>query len=188
MPNTLDVLLGAATVLAVVVPTLWLANFVSYRVIKDRVLRERRWDYNICCGQTDGGGINADIVQFGAIPNFELVTDVTRLPHADQAFGTVLCSHTLEHVDDPAAMFAELRRVGRRVTILVPPLWDLGAALNPFEHRVIFLTFRTRHEDHLPPYIAYRPARWLQRWRGQRVVAHTPGARVLAWLTGRGRP
>jgi len=174
--------------LVAVSTVLWLANVVSYRLIKDRVLRERVWDYNICCGETDGGGINADIVQHGAVPRFELVHDVTRLPHADGAFGHVLCSHTLEHVDDPSAMFAELRRVGRRVTILIPPLWDLGAALNPFEHRVIFLTFATRHDDRLPRYVLYRPARWWQARRGQRVIAHAPGAKWVRALVSRLRP
>lgn len=149
-------------------------NHLSYRVLKRRVLAERRWDYNICCGTTDGGGINADIVRHGPVPRFEQVTDVTRLPHADGAFGLVLCSHTLEHVDDPAAMFAELRRVGRQVTILVPPIWDLGAALNFLEHRVIFLTWRTRHDGVLPPYIRFLPARWLQGLLGQRITADAP--------------
>jgi SAM-dependent methyltransferase len=161
---------------------LWSANFLSYRVLKERAIRERRWDYNICCGETDVGGINADIVQHGPVPRFELVTDVNRLPHADRAFAHVLCSHTLEHVDDPKEMFAELRRVGRHVTILVPPLWDIAAALNPLEHRVIFLTFATRHDDRLPPYIRHLPARWLQSLGGQRIVAHTPGARLLKAL------
>ena len=161
---------------------LWCANWISYRYLKERTLRERQWDYNICCGETDGGGINADIVKHGAVPRFELITDVTALPHGDGAFNTVLCSHTLEHVDDPRAMFAELSRVGKRVTILVPPLWDLGAALNPFEHRVIFLTFATRHDDRLPPYVRYLPGRWLQSLRGQRIIAHAPGARLLRAL------
>jgi SAM-dependent methyltransferase len=173
------ILLGGLAVLILVSALLWCANFLSYRVLKERVLRERPWDYNICCGATDGGGINADIVQHGAVPRFELVTDVTALPHANGTFGHVLCSHTLEHVDDPAAMYAELRRVGRSVTILVPPLWDLAAVLNPLEHRVIFLTFTTRHDDRLPAYVRFVPARWLQAIRGQRIVAHTPGARVL---------
>lgn len=175
--------------LAVVVPVstiLWSANFLSYRYLKERTLRERTWDYNICCGETDGGGINADIVRHGAVPRFELVTDVTALPHADGTFAHVLCSHTLEHVDDPRAMFRELRRVGRRVTILVPPLWDLAAALNPFEHRVIFLTFRTRHDDRLPAFVRYVPARWLQSLRGQRIIAHAPGDKVLRALGLRG--
>jgi len=168
--------------LTLVSASLWSANFLSYRYLKERTLRERRWDYNICCGETDGGGINADIVRYGDVANFELVTDVNRLPHADGRFAHVLCSHTLEHVDDPAAMFAELRRVGRQVTILVPPLWDLAAALNPFEHRVIFLTLRTRHDDRLPPFIAFTPARWMQAVRGQRIIAHSPGTKLLKAL------
>jgi hypothetical protein len=155
---------------------LWCGNYLSYRVIKHRVLRERRWDYNICCGTTDGGGTNADIVQHADLPRFELVTDVTRLPHADGAFADVLCSHTLEHVDDPTAMFRELQRVGQRVTVLVPPLWDLAAALNPVEHRVIFLTFSTRHDNRLPRFVRYTPARWLQDRLGQRIDADTRGA------------
>jgi len=146
-------------------------NHLSYRVLKRRVIAERRWDYNICCGTTDGGGINADIVRHADVPRFELVADVHRLPHPSGAFDTVLCSHTLEHIDDPAAMFAELQRVGRRVTVLVPPLWDLGAALNVLEHRVIFVTWRTRHDDVLPSYLAFRPARWLQGRIGQRITA-----------------
>ena len=156
---------------ALVVSAFWLGNFVSYRLIKARVLRERIWDYNICCGTTDGGGINADIVQHGAVQRFELVEDVTALPHPDKAFDHVLCSHTLEHVDEPQAMFDELRRVGRHVTVLVPPLWDLAGALNPFEHRVIFLTLHSRHEDRLPRFVSYAPGRWNQRIWGQRVRA-----------------
>ncbi|MDQ8145689.1 MAG: methyltransferase domain-containing protein [Gemmatimonadota bacterium] len=158
-------------VVVVVVAVLKACNHLSYRVLKQRVLSERRWDYNICCGTTDGGGINADIVRHVDLPRFELVTDVYRLPHPTRAFETVLCSHTLEHVDDPAAMFAELRRVGRRVTVLVPPLWDVGAALNLFEHRVVFLTWRTRHDDVLPPFVRFRPARWVQDRIGQRIRA-----------------
>lgn len=166
-------LLDVAAAYAFLMLVLWSANHVSYRLIKNRVLRERQWDYNICCGTTDGGGINADIVQHADVPRFERVTDVTSLPHATGAFGTVLCSHTLEHVDDPAAMFNELRRIGARVTILVPPLWDLAAALNPFEHRVIFLTASSRHDDRLPPFIRFTPARWLQDRLGQRIDADT---------------
>lgn len=179
MPITL---LAALASIILASALLWAANWLSYRWLKERTLRERRWDYNICCGETDGGGINADIVRHGAVPHFELVQDVTRLPHPDGVFAHVLCSHTLEHVDDPRAMYAELRRVGRQVTVLVPPLWDLAAALNPLEHRVIFLTFATRHDDRLPPYVTYAPARWLQARRGQRVIAHTPGSRLLKAL------
>lgn len=166
-------LLDLSAAFAALMLVLWSGNHISYRLIKNRVLRERRWDYNICCGTTDGGGVNADIMQHTELPHFELVTDVNALPHADGTFDTVLCSHTLEHVDDPDLMFRELQRVGKRVTILVPPLWDLAAALNPFEHRVIFLTAASRHDDRLPPFIRYTPARWLQERLGQRIDADT---------------
>lgn len=153
------------------VTLVWVGNFISYRWIKNKVLLERRWDYNICCGTTDGGGINADIVRHRLVPNYESVEDVSHLPHADHHFNHVLCSHTLEHVDDPVAMYRELRRVGKNVTILVPPLWDLAGALNPFEHRVIFLTFRSRHGHQLPNFVPYTFGRWVQRHVGQWVRA-----------------
>ncbi|MDX2176721.1 MAG: methyltransferase domain-containing protein [Candidatus Sumerlaeia bacterium] len=170
-------LLAALT--AAMIAIAWLTNFISYRVIKGRTIRERRWDYNICCGTTDGGGINADIVRHGDVPNFELVEDILRLPHPDGAFEHVLCSHTLEHVDDPKAFYAELRRVGRRVCVLIPPIWDYSASLNPFEHRVIFLTMRSRHDDALPPYIEYGFARWLQSKMGQRIDADVRGGAAV---------
>jgi hypothetical protein len=153
--------------LCLIVVLAWVTHWLSYRVIKMRTLRERAWDYNICCGTTDGGGINADIVKHGDIPRFEQITDVTRLPHPDQAFEHVLCSHTLEHVADPAAMYRELRRVGRNITLLIPPLWDFTAALQFREHQVIFLSLRSRYDNELPPYINFAPARWLQARMGQ---------------------
>jgi SAM-dependent methyltransferase len=164
----LFILVGLASALVILA---WLAHFASYRWIKERALAERRWDYNICCGTTDGGGINADIVQHATLPRFELISDVTRLPHPDGAFEHVLCSHTIEHVPDPKAMYQELRRIGKHVTILVPPLWDFTAALNPFEHQVIFLSLASRHENELPPFFRFAPARWLQARFGQRINA-----------------
>lgn len=44
-----------------------------------------------------------------------------RLPFADQAFDTVICTHTLEHVVDPGAVIRELRRVTRQRLIIVVP-------------------------------------------------------------------
>jgi SAM-dependent methyltransferase len=63
-----------------------------------------------------------------------LLHGIYRLPFEDSQFETVFCSHTLEHVEDPGGLFAELCRVDRSVTAVVPPLWDLSAALNVFEH------------------------------------------------------
>ena len=51
--------------------------------------------------------------------------DVRRLPFPDDAFDLVLGIEVLEHVVDPAAAMAEVRRVGREVVLSVPrePLW-----------------------------------------------------------------
>jgi len=163
-------LIVAVVILAVAV-ALWVVHFWSYALAKRRVLNRQHWDLNICCGLTDGGGINADIVQHADLPHFVPVSDVTALPFTDKQFDTVLCSHTIEHVDDPAAMFRELRRVGRSVTIVIPPLWDIAAVLNVFEHRWIFLSFRKEHVDRLPPHIRLLGARWVQQHFGQPIRA-----------------
>ena len=46
--------------------------------------------------------------------------DASRMPFADGAFDYVVCSHVLEHVPDPAAVVAELTRVGDAGYIEVP--------------------------------------------------------------------
>lgn len=58
--------------------------------------------------------------------------DVTRLPFADESFDVVMCCEVLEHLDDPAAAIAELRRVARRALVLsVPhePWFRLGSLI-----------------------------------------------------------
>jgi ubiquinone/menaquinone biosynthesis C-methylase UbiE len=46
---------------------------------------------------------------------------IGRLPFADGAFDTVVCTHTLEHLFDLEGALADLRRVARRRLILVVP-------------------------------------------------------------------
>lgn len=46
--------------------------------------------------------------------------DAARMPFADGVFDYVICSHVLEHVTDPAAVVAEITRVGRAGYIEVP--------------------------------------------------------------------
>jgi hypothetical protein len=73
-------------------------------------------DLNICCGTTDGGGINADILQHSDVPNFVKLDSIYRLPFADKQFGVVLCSHTAEHVHYPQRFDRELQaRVGQKL-------------------------------------------------------------------------
>jgi len=164
------IFLGLSAAIAAIAVLSWILNSVSYKYLKGRILRRQTWDLNICCGKTDGGGVNADIARHASIPRFVRVGDITRLPFRDGQFGTVLCSHTIEHVEDPDRFFAELRRVGREVTLIIPPLWDISAVLNVFEHRWIFLSWKKEHRR-LPRFIRLPLARFVQRVLGQRVRA-----------------
>ncbi len=109
MPTVLIVILSAAG-LAAVSQAL---NVLSYRVLKARILRRRKWDLNICCGRTDDG-LNADIVRHADVPRFVQIGSIDRLPFKDGSFETVLCSHTMEHVENPDAFSRSSRRVGNR--------------------------------------------------------------------------
>ena len=156
----------AATVTTIIVFLHW----YSYRYLKSSIIGRRRWDLNICCGSTDGGGVNVDIVRHADVSNFVLVENIYRLPFPDGTFDTVLCSHTIEHVEYPRRFDRELRRVGKNLVYIIPPAWDLAAALNILEHRWIFLTVRKVHYR-LPRRVELPFARRLQARIGQRVIA-----------------
>lgn len=145
-------------------------NVLSYRVLARRVLAQRTWDLNICAGKTDGGGVNADIVQHAELPRFVHIADIYNLPFKNKQFEYVLCSHTLEHVDNPELFYQELRRVGKHVTVLVPPLWDLAATFNFFEHKWIFLSVRTTSTQ-LPKHVRLLGARTLHARTSQLIRA-----------------
>lgn len=49
-----------------------------------------------------------------------VVADGYRLPFKDKAFDYVICSHILEHMEDPAALLREVTRVARAGYIEVP--------------------------------------------------------------------
>ena len=146
-------------------------------MLKPRLIKHRQWDLNICCGNTSAGRINADIVAQPGVSNFMLIPSIYHLPFKDGEFEEVLCSHTIEHVEDPQAFWDELNRVGKRVTLILPPLWDVAAVLNIFEHRWIFLTFRKAHTT-LPPYIRFSFAHYYQERFGH-VVANSIWQRLL---------
>jgi len=149
-----------------IITYLFLAHHISYSVLKNRILKRQTWDLNICCGTTDGGGLNVDIVKHGEVPNFRLIDDVYELPFENNAFDTVLCSHTIEHVDQPHRFLRELQRVGKEVTVVIPPIYDLTAAFNFLEHKNIFLSFKKEHQK-LPRYIRLPLANVFQRRFGQ---------------------
>ncbi len=155
---------------AVVTIVIVFLHWYSYSHLKSRIVSRRKWDLNICCGLSDGGGVNADIVQHGDVPNFVLLDSIYRLPFESDAFETVLCSHTAEHVDDPERFDRELRRVGKRVVYVLPPVWDLAAALNVFEHRWIFFSIRKVHNQ-LPRRVKLPFASRIQARLGQKIAA-----------------
>ncbi|MBF0379060.1 MAG: methyltransferase domain-containing protein [Desulfamplus sp.] len=155
------------TVVFIITLYLLLANYASYYWGKRRILNGQKWDLNICCGKTDGGGVNVDIVKHKELPRFKQVDDIYNLPFEDGQFETVLCSHTIEHVDDPRRFYSELQRVGKQVTLVVPPLYDLTAVFNILEHKWIFLTFKKRHHT-LPRFIKLPFADLFHRLFGQR--------------------
>jgi hypothetical protein len=155
------------SVTALIACYMFFAHFVSYFLQKTQILNGQKWDLNICCGKTDGGGLNVDIVKHQELPRFLLVDNIYDLPFKDHEFDAVLCSHTMEHVADPKLFHAELQRVGRSVTLVVPPLYDIAAVLNLLEHKWIFLTFKKRHHT-LPNFVAMPFADKIHRRLGQR--------------------
>jgi ubiquinone/menaquinone biosynthesis C-methylase UbiE len=66
---------------------------------------------------------------------------VEKLPFKDEEFDTVVCAHTLEHVQDIFASITELRRVTKKRLIVVVPkqrpykyTFDLHLHFFPYEH------------------------------------------------------
>jgi SAM-dependent methyltransferase len=147
----------------------WILNYLSYSLFKKRILERRDWDLNICCGMTDGGGINADIVPHARVPRMTIV-DIYNLPFKDQQFEHVLCSNTIEHSDEPERFYDELQRVAKHITVVIPPLWDISAVVNLLEHRWIFLSWKKEHSN-LPHYIKLPLARLIQNFIGQKISA-----------------
>jgi len=153
-----------------IVVYVWIANFYSYTVLKTKIFRSREWDLNICCGKSDGGGVNADIFMHLEVPNFVHIDDIYNLPFEDNQFESVICSHTMEHVESPDLFYKELSRVGKDITIVIPPVYDLAAMLNFLEHKWIFLSFNKK-QNKLPAYIKLPFSRTIQKIFGQRLHA-----------------
>ena len=143
---------------------------LSYRILKNRTINKRIWDLNICCGKTDGGGVNADVMKHIDVPNFVQITDIYHLPFRDKQFKKALCSHTIEHIENPERFHRELSRVAEEVTLIIAPLWDVGSVINVFEHKWIFLSFRKNHTS-LPRHIRLPGSRAVQSRIGQQIRA-----------------
>lgn len=70
--------------------------------------------------------------------------NIGRLPFNDKQFDTVVCTHTLEHVQNIVEALRELRRVARRRVIIVVPkqrpyeyTFDLHLHFFPYDHSLV---------------------------------------------------
>jgi ubiquinone/menaquinone biosynthesis C-methylase UbiE len=70
--------------------------------------------------------------------------NIQRLSFDDDAFDTVICSHTLEHVQDAYSALQELRRVTKQRLIIILPkqrpyryTFDLHLRFFPYAHNVL---------------------------------------------------
>ncbi len=143
-------------------------NWLDYTILKKKYLKAEKFDFNICCGGTACDGVNADIVR-REVPRFILTEDIYHLPFKNKQFKSTICSHTMEHVDDPKKFFKELQRVSENVTLLLPPLWDFGCMINIWEHRRQFLILRSKHKNQLPRFFNLPFSKLFQKTFGQQV-------------------
>ncbi len=92
---------------------------------------------NAGCGHSMLGDINLDISPRN-VPNF-VQGDVQDLSQfSDKKFSVAICSHVLEHVDDPDKAISELHRVADNVVIIVPGHYDVGSWFW-YEHKWAFV-------------------------------------------------
>ena len=70
--------------------------------------------------------------------------DGRTLPFADGAFDSAICIEVLEHIADPAAFLAEVRRVTRRRLIVSVP----NVELIPYLHRYMAVPWHLLEGDH----------------------------------------
>lgn len=74
---------------------------------------------------------------------------IEQLPFDDDAFDTVVCTHTLEHIVDLAGAIAELRRVARQRLVIVVP--REREALYTFNLHVHFFPYPHSFLKHMLP-------------------------------------
>jgi SAM-dependent methyltransferase len=70
---------------------------------------------------------------------------IEKLPFPDRSFDIVTCSHTLEHITNPQAAVAELKRVAKRALFVVVPrqryyFYTLDEHVNFYPHRHLLLS------------------------------------------------
>ena len=67
-------------------------------------------DFAVYDGHGDGTALQMRAWHYAGL---DVISDIARLPFADETFDAVLCSEVIEHVPAPIAVIAELARVLR---------------------------------------------------------------------------
>jgi|SRR3989344_4991376 len=82
-----------------------------------------------------------------------IVSDCYKLPFKDNSFDYIICSHLLEHLDDPEKFIKELTRVGKAGYIEVPNIygerlfgWDFHLWYCEFKKGTLILTRKKEGE------------------------------------------
>lgn len=102
-----------------------------------------------------------------------VVADITALPFRDKTFDYSICSHVLEHLDDPVAGAAELSRISKAGYVETPT--DLHEKLFPMTwHKWLVSRLadgRLRFEAKQAPQLDVRLGEWFnQRWEQDRAL------------------
>jgi len=119
-----------------------------YQRVEKKLVTERAYEYarsvgkpvlDFGCGDDPRGDYNLDVVQRRA-PNFIKVEsfEAPRIPFYDKFFGSALCLHVLEHVDDPDYLIRELSRVADRIFVVTPRALYWRTWFNG-EHKWVFI-------------------------------------------------
>lgn len=115
----------------------WLVGKVDRRqnYARAKAVALRRGKPLLVVGEPDGeypcGDVTVDVRPRSVCPSY-VRADVQDLStFRDKQFGAVLCSHVLEHVDDPGKALRELHRVADEVFIAYPRPWRLVTWLVP---------------------------------------------------------
>lgn len=87
---------------------------------------------DIGCGAYPRGDVNIDLFPKIPQPKNFVLADAHHLPFANHSFTGVVCSHTLEHLQNPLQALKEMNRVSKYfVRIFVPSQFSIA---NPQEH------------------------------------------------------
>ena len=108
---------------------------------------------NLGCGYNAFGDVNADI-SYKPVKNFMLIDANKRLPFVDKQFAVCICTHLIEHLDNPEYSLEEMHRVADIVYCSFPEWWQLGTYLTP-DHK--WLVKQDPDSPHGVKFVGYNP-------------------------------